>query len=368
MNIVLTNDAKTLAGGENYVLFLAQGLTERGHKVIIAPLSDSGLADKSREMNFDTIEIPYSAKGKEFKCVRLLTKKLANRNIDIIHTNTNFDRTIGAVVAKMIGCKCVASVHSCFSIRRNLTHWYRNKYLIHHFTPDGHSAKELLINKDKIPKEKVTVVHIGIPDVDRSKYDQIRPASRREFDIKQNEIVIGAVSRLVEFKGITYLLKAAKILMDQNKTCKTIIVGSGELYDNLVGEAEELGINNKVIFTGYRSDLERLYPAFDIYVQPSKDFGGETFPISVLNALSFGLPIAASDVGDIRYQIKDGYNGFLLKPENVEELTLKLNLLISNDNLRRTMGENSVKYFQDNFTLDKMISKMENIYKLLLGE
>lgn len=64
MNIVLTNDAKTLAGGENYVLFLAQGLMERGHKVIIAPLSDSELADKSREMDFETIEIPYSAKGK----------------------------------------------------------------------------------------------------------------------------------------------------------------------------------------------------------------------------------------------------------------------------------------------------------------
>ncbi|MEO8233127.1 MAG: hypothetical protein ABI638_12650, partial [Ignavibacteriota bacterium] len=76
MNIVLSNDAQTFAGGENYVLYLANGLRDKGHNITIAPLLNSELSDTSRSIGFNTIEIPYGLNGREFNAVRVLYNQL----------------------------------------------------------------------------------------------------------------------------------------------------------------------------------------------------------------------------------------------------------------------------------------------------
>ncbi len=164
MKIVLTNDAMNIAGGENYVLYLADGLSAKGHEILIAPLAGSELGEVSRERGYETIGIPYGAHGKEFNAVGLMVKALRGKNIDIVHTNSNLDRTIAAAAGKFIGAKNISTIHSCLSINRNIMHWYRNKYLINHFTPVGHSTEKIMVETDKIPPEKITVVHIGIPE------------------------------------------------------------------------------------------------------------------------------------------------------------------------------------------------------------
>jgi glycosyltransferase involved in cell wall biosynthesis len=364
MNIVLTNDARDIAGGENFVLYLAGGLRKRGHHVIIAPLTGSDLAAKARSENHDVIEIPYSGVSK-VRAINTFAKALNDKNIDVIHTNSNTDRTIGAFVAKKIGCMSVASIHSCFSIQRNVTHWYRNKFLINHFTPDGYSAKKILMEKDGIPENKITVIHIGIPPELMKFNPEARAEVRRGLHIADDEIVIGAIGRLVEFKGHTYLLKAvAKLMsMDIQKKIRVVIVGDGELRAPLATEALALGIDKQVIFTGHRTDLEGLYSSFDIFTQPSKDFGGETFPLTMLHALSFGLPVVGSDAGDMRYQIINGENGLLIQPENVDALAEALQKLINDKVLRETMGKVSLKHFTKNFTLDAMVDKIETRYR-----
>jgi len=363
MNIVLTNDAMDIAGGENFVLFLAGGLRRRGHHVIIAPMTGSDLAAKAREENHEVIEIPYA--GSKLHAINMFAKALKNKNIDIIHTNSNIDRTVGAFVAKKLHCTCVASIHSCFSIQRNLTHWYRNKFLINHFTPDGYSTKKILLEKDGIPERKITVVHDGVPHESIKFNAEARAEVRRQLQIADDEIVIGAIGRLVEFKGHTYLLKAtAKLLEDiANQKIKVVIVGDGELKETLLAESSALGVDKNVIFTGQRTDLSGLYSSFDIFSQPSKDFGGETFPLTMLHALSFGLPVVGTDAGDIRFQIINGENGFLVEPENVDALAEALQKLIHNKALRDSMGKVSFKHFLQNYTLDAMVDKFEAIYK-----
>ena len=365
MNIILTNDAKDIAGGENYVLYLAGGLRERGHHVIIAPLTGSELTTKARADHHEVIEIPYASNGGEINAVNTFVKKLYKKGIDVIHTNSNIDRTVGAFVAKKLRCKCVASVHSCFSIQRNITHWYRNKFLIDHFTPDGYSAKKILVEKDHIPEKKITVVHIGLPPELMKFNPEARTEIRNQLHIGDDEIAIGAIGRLVEFKGHTYLLKAMAKVLTQNsaKKVKVVLVGDGELKESLLAEAASLGISDNIIFTGHRTDLESLYSSFDIFTQPSKDFGGETFPITMLHALSFGLPVIGSDAGDIKYQVINGKNGFLTEPENVETLADSILKLAKNKTLREQMGHFSLSHFRQNFTLDAMVDKIEAVYK-----
>ncbi|MCX8010951.1 MAG: glycosyltransferase family 4 protein [Ignavibacteria bacterium] len=366
MKIVLTNNEQTIAGGENYVLFLAEGLSKIGHETIIAPRQGSELEKKSKELGYQTIPMNYESKGKELFSALRFRELLKKENVDLIHTNSNFDRTIGAITARLLRCKSIASVHSCLSIQHNITHLVRNKFLIDYFITDSFASRDILVNDDKIPQSKVEVIHIGIPATSIKVSDELRVNTRKSFGIQDEEILLGCVSRLVEFKGHTFLIQALAEALKELPKLKLIIIGDGELMNDLVNEAKVLGVSDNVHFVGYRSDLENFMSAFDIFVHPSIDFGGESFPIAVLSALSAGLPIIASDVADVKYQVFDGFNGFITEPKNVIELKNKILELSINFNQRIKFGKNSLTHFQNNFTIEIMVDKVNQLYHKVL--
>lgn len=365
MNIVLTNDAKDIAGGENYVLYLANGFKKRNHNVIIAPLKGSELAVKAKD-DFEIIEVNYSTRGKEFGSAKFLADKLRDKQIDVIHTNSNSDRTIGALTARKLKCGSVAQIHSCHSIRYNLTHWLRNKFWIDHFITDSAPSTKILIEHDRISKEKISTVHIGIPSDAVNISEKLRKETRNELNVKNDEILIGAISRLVPFKGHSFLLKAFANALSANQNLKLVLIGDGELKESLITEAAELGITSRVTFAGYRSELDGFMSALDLFIHPSIDFGGESFPIAILLSLCAGLPVIASNVADIKFQVVDGVNGFLVQPGNIDMLSEKIETLVTNSMMRKNFAKNSLNHFKNNFTIEAMVEKIEEIYKSVI--
>lgn len=361
MNIVITNDAVNIAGGENYVLYLAEGLRERNHKVIIAPLINSALAEEARGRKFNVYEIPYGLKGREFNAVKVLYNYLRKERIDIVHSNSNLDRTIAGFAGQLIGAKNFTTVHSCLSISRNLTHRFRNKFLIDRFTPVGFSTKEILINVDSIPEEKISVVHIGLPPAQFVYSNEGRRKIRNEFLIKDEEVLVGTVSRLVEFKGHSNLINAFKDASLKNQKLKLLIVGTGELEAELKRQTNILQLNDKIIFTGIRKDISHLLSAIDIFAQTSIDNGGETFPVSILEAISVGLPVIASDVGDIKYLVRNE-NGFLIQPENVLQIVESILKLSFSQSLIDKCKSASRTLFENEYTVSRMVNRIESLY------
>ena len=368
MKILLTNDAADIAGGENYVLHLAEGLAQKGHEILLAPLINSDLEEASRKKGFETFGVPYGAHGKEFNAVRAMVSYFRNKGIDIIHTNSNLDRTIAAAAGRFIKAKNISTVHSCLSINRNIMHWFRNKYLVDHFTPVGHSTKKIMVETDKIDPSKITVVHIGIPEGRIRRTEEGRAKIRKEFDIRDNEIIIGSLSRLVEFKGHKYLLSAFNELIKNGKSdLKLMIVGEGELKTALINQVKEYKLDNKIIFTGTRNDISDILSAFDVFTQFSVDAGGETFPVALIEALAAGLPAVGSRVGDIEFLIDNGINGFLVEPENIGQFNSALLKIIDIRQTSEEMGKASREKYLNEFTLDKMISNIEVIYRKVIA-
>lgn len=368
MNILLTNDAVDIAGGENYVLFLAEGLKEKGHKVFIAPLKNSKLAEISLTQGYKTFEIPYAVRGKEFSAAYKIISSIKEKNINIIHSNSNLDRTIASFAAKFLGIKHVAQIHSAHSISHNMTHVLRNKYLINHFITDGYQSKKILVEEDKIPDDKISVVHIGIDEKIVKTTHEKKEKIVSEFNIKSGDIVIGSISRLVPFKGHLNLIEAIKPIVEKFPNVKLIIVGDGELLEKLKNETINKGLENNIIFTGYRNDLAEIFSVFDFVVHPSIDFGGESFPIVLLMSIAAKKPVIASNVGDISYQIKNGENGFLIKPGDVNELTNKIIELVNNRELINSMSKKSYEIYSKNYTLPIMTEKIEDIYNKILNK
>jgi glycosyltransferase involved in cell wall biosynthesis len=368
LRILLLNSLDIFGGGEQYVYQLAKSLLEKNHNIWVSCRADTLLNEKCLKENIPVfhVDYPVNSSSKLFKTAKKIAAFAKENKIQVIHTNTNYDRTAGAIAAWLAKCACAATVHSYHSIQHNLTHYIRNKYLINHFIADGDKIKSLLINKDGIPENKITSVYIGI-DGDEMRRDKSAGFElRKKLSIAEESVVIGNVGRLVEFKGQEYLIRAFAEAQKEIQDIHLIIAGDGKLKKNLLELTEKLEVKQKVTFTGFFENLSELYSVFDIYAHTSIEGGGELFPISIINALAQGLPVIASDIGDVETMIKNGVNGYLVNEKDVSSIKDKIIKLCRNPELLIEFGRKSKVMFEEKFTLDKMNDSVIEIYKSIL--
>ncbi|HLB00446.1 MAG TPA: glycosyltransferase family 4 protein, partial [Bacteroidota bacterium] len=194
-SILITNASSIYAGGEYYVLLLATELLSRGHRVAVSCRPDNLLLDKCRAQNIPVLPADFPSTGKLFKNVLLLKRIIGREKIDIVHTNTNYDRTAGAMAARLAGVKHVANIHSFHSISHNLTHRLRNRYWTDRFITVGECVKGILVRDDGIPIERISTVHLGLDPEIMQRSAELRARARAEFRLGEGEILLGNVGR-----------------------------------------------------------------------------------------------------------------------------------------------------------------------------
>jgi len=368
LKILLTNSTDIYGGGEFYVLELAMALRSRHHDALVVCKPANLLYRKCREAQLPVRAIDFPGQGKLLKHILLLRDIIREEGIQIVHTNSNYDRTAGAFAARISGAVHVTNVHSFHSLRRNLTHWLRNARATDHYIVDGDCLKEMMVRQDRISPERISVVHLGV-DPDSMRPDKaLRLKIRAEFGLNETHIVIGNVARLVPFKGHEYLLRSFEAVRKNNPGAHLLLVGDGERRAELLELARSLGVEREVHFAGFRDDLRALYSAFDVYAHASVEGGGETFPFAILQALSQELPVAATRVGDVAAMVQDGLTGFLVPERDVPQLAQKIALLSGDPALRLTMGREGRKLLLRQYTKDIMVSAIEKIYESTLQQ
>jgi glycosyltransferase involved in cell wall biosynthesis len=363
--ILLTNASRMYAGGEFYVLLLAGELRSRGHDVAVSCRSDNLLSAKCRERGIPTEPVEFPERGGLTRCVGELRGIIRRRAIGIVHTNTNYDRTAGAIAARLSGARHVASVHSFHSISYNLTHWLRNRYWTDRFITLGEGAKAILVKEDSIPPENIATVPLGLDPGEMRRSDGLRTKVRGEFALAEGDILLGNVGRLVPFKGQEYLLRSFAEVSRERPGVKLMIVGDGELEASLKRSAADLGIGARTIFTGFRDDIPSLYSAMDVYVHSSVEGGGETFPFAVLQALAFGLPTVVTDVGEVGSMVEQGVTGFAVADRDPALFSATLAKLLDDPALRASMGREGRALLMRKFTVAAMADGVEEVYRML---
>ncbi len=363
--ILLLNALSIYGGGEFFVYQFAELLKKKDFEVWVSCRKDNLIYKKCEEAGINLFHVDYPVKGnrKVFRNTLKLRKFIKEKNIQLVHTNTNYDRTAGAFAACLCGIPVITTNHSFHSIEYNPTHWLRNKSLINHFIVDGQCTMDLLIERDNIKSEKITLIHLGIDPETMKRDESLRKKIRSEFEIRDDEIIIGNVARMVEFKGQEYLLRAAAEIIKEKPNVRFMIVGSGKLESYLHEIAKQLNVANKIIFTGFRDDLQAIYSSFDIYAHTSVEGGGETFPYALLYALAQGLACVVTRVGDVPAMVIDGLNGFVVEDKNISAIAEKLNEIISDKSLKEKFGNASYEHLIANFTQDKMVQKIIGVYQ-----
>lgn len=222
------------------------------------------------------------------------------------------------------------------------------------------STTKYLSNKLKISKDKVVLINNGVAlpkEVEIDESIKLKSA----FGIKDDEIVIGTVGRLLSDKNKRFsdLIKAFNILIKKGINVKLVIVGDGKEKENYQKLVLELGIKDKVVFAGYQYELDKYYQMFDIFSLVSSH---ESFGLVLVEAMFHKLPVVATRVGGMKYIVDDYKTGFLVEKYDVNDISDKLTQLCENKVLRENFGENGYVKAIENYTEKRYVKDVQNLY------
>lgn len=213
--------------------------------------------------------------------------------------------------------------------------------------------------------KKTIVIPNGV-DTNRFYPADDKIALRRKYGFKKDEKIIISTSRLTPKNGLDDLIKATVQIKKNVPNLKTLILGGGEQEKELKDLVKKLGAEKYVILSGYLQN--ELLPEYlrlaDVFCRPSLDEG---FGISFIEAMASGLPVIGTNVGGIPDIIKDGENGFLLKPNDVFFLSAHLKTLLENEKLQAEFKEKGIQTVQENFDWDIVLPQMKDLYLSLVS-
>jgi glycosyltransferase involved in cell wall biosynthesis len=236
--------------------------------------------------------------------------------------------------------------------------WLLRNLVAHSITVSS-DLEDHLVGKYGVRPGRVTIIPNGI---DTSVFSGERDTGRlrMELGIGESDAVIGSVGRLTLQKGVEYLLKAFEMVLERNRAVKLVIVGEGELRGELESLALELGIRDRVVFTGIRQDIPDLLALFDVFALASL---WEGQPITIMEAMAAGKPIAVTDVGGNAEILEHGRSGMIVPARDPETLAESLGILLDDRRAAEALGESARDYAEKNLSSAAMVEKYEAVYE-----
>lgn len=282
-----------------------------------------------------------------------------NNNVELIHTHFATMGSIARKLSKILGVPYTLTAHAFdIYINPNADELRRTMDNAESVITISEYNKNHLQNEIGITN-RIDVIRCGI---DLEKFN----TQRR---VKTNaRIKILTVARLVEKKGIEYLIKAIPIIIKEKTDCDFIIVGSGPLKDYLHMLVHDLNLEGFVQFKGDVDDFElmRYYENADIFILPciiaeNGDLDG--IPVSIMEAMAMELPVVSTIVSGIPELVEDGISGILVIPKNETAIANAIIKLHKDRQLRHEMGEKGRKIIAKKFNIVSESEKLIRIFK-----
>ena len=356
-------------GMEKHLLTLLPRLNNQPHEIafliLIDPqhpvadylelLKQQGIATHPVAIQHDIDPFCFAAVFKFFRHVKPV----------LVHTHLMHGDLYGITAARCAGIKAIiSSKHNddAFRLRQPLK---IINYMLNRNTSRIIAISDWIArftqNVEGAAQEKIRTIYYGIEPAQTA---SDRNALRAALSMGSEDIVVGIIARLVEQKGHRYLIDAFAKAVMENHRLRLLIVGSGALEEELKKQVQRESLQEKVIFTGYRSDTVDLLNAIDIFAHPSL---WEGFGLSVLEAMTMGKPVVATKVSALPELIEDTVTGYLVPPRDVTALSDALLKLAGTPSLRQQMGASGQKRCRSLFSVDRMVQETRSLYTEVLA-
>lgn len=351
-------------GAEMLVSRIASGLDRNRFASLVGLFSPGWVKDRCESLSLPTVVIPMSNQwdvGWISRCCAVVRQ----RRVSLIHAHEFRANVFGALVAKLCGIPLVGTVHGKnyypdHAKRRVAYRWVSR---VTRMVTVSHDLQRFLEEQIGIPHHRIAVIHNGVDMVPRRPSEQIRK-TRSEFGIDEGAFVLGIVGSLYQVKGHAYLFRALGPILAHYPETRLLVIGQGELEQTLKQQVADLGIEKAVLFLGLRNDVPRLLPALDLFVLPSLSEG---LSVALLEAMSAGVPVLASNVGGNPEIVIDGETGYLVSPGRSDQLASRIIKIMSNHEAIRLVGERGREWVAKEFTTARMLERYQDLYDSCLS-
>ncbi|MBI5588797.1 MAG: glycosyltransferase family 4 protein [Deltaproteobacteria bacterium] len=357
----ITHDL-AIGGLQQVVVSICKTIDRDRFDVSVLCLRELGdFAGDVRRLGIKVIHLPQKKGGVDYLSFLKVAWVLRRERTEIIHTHNTQPFIDGTIGALMSGVKTIVHTDHGRPFPDKRRYMLAERLMSHFaYRVVGVSdyTSQALIKYEKISPAKVVTIINGI---DMSKYDihVDKAKKRRELGITNEGQVIGVGARLVEQKGLQYLIRAMPAIIREFPGITLVIAGEGAYAQTLKNEARGAGVDGSVIFAGPRLDMPELLKLFDVYVLPSL---WEGLPMVILEAMASGCPVIATNVGGISMAIEHEKNGLLVAPGDPAPLSREIIRLLRDRELGGLYSARSLKIFKERFSAEIMTKKYQGLY------
>lgn len=302
-----------------------------------------------------------------------MVKAMRLENPDIVHTHSSKAGIIGRTAARLAGVAKIAHTPHVFPFEMDVGKSQRRFYLFLEWI----AAKWTTLLIAVSDAEKATALEHGLFNSGRTTVNANgvepgqwtsadageRAKQRGQAGISNDVFVVGMVGRFMPQKGHRILIEAAEKLLGKNKDIRFVLVGDGELKNEIRDLAVTDGIEGKFHFFGQTDRIKSYYAMFDCLVLPSL---WEGCPFTAMEAMAMGIPVIASSVGGVNEIIEDRVSGLLVPPADARALADAIEKLREDRRLREDLGEGGRQRVLEKFLLSDKIRNLEDIYQRLV--
>jgi len=379
MNVLMLNVTSDLYGSSKILFYVASILKKRGYTIILVLSYDGPLADLFRNNGFDVKILRLGILRKRYfnffglwNRAYVLIKSTFNlinickkNKIDLIYSNTT-PVILGGIVSKILGINHVWHLHEIFEPANSVVHKFFGLVI-------NNSADSVLVVSNAvyknwanlITKPELTVIHNGIP---LGEFDSTNGNLRDELKIPEDVILVAMIGRVNTYKGQSYYLEIASLLVQKTKKIRFLLIGDAfhgyeYLYEEINQKIIDLNLTEYVFDLKYREDIKEILKSIDLLILPS--LKPDPFPTVILEAMASSKTVISTRQGGAIEQIEEGVTGEFIPlhdPIISAEIVFKA---LSNPFLLKTYGSNGKKRIDSYFTFEIFEKNINNLFDRL---
>lgn len=368
MNVLHIISGGEKGGSKNHLLNLSKSLNDNGIKSIIVCLMKGSLYEEAVDMGLHVILLKQP-KRFDLSVVGRIKEVCIRENIDVINSHGGRANFLCWFLMKSYNAKYVTTIHSDY-INDYKGNFYKtaiysniNRLALKSF--DGyitvsHNFKDMLLERGFSEKD-IFVVYNGI-DFEKERVKTSREDIIKRYGLKEHEKFVSMIARLHPIKGHMVFLEGCKKVIKSGIDAGIILVGDGNIRNELEQYVRKAGMQDNVYFTGFQTPDE-LISLSDFTVLTSYS---ESFPLVILESALYEKTVISTEVGGIPMLIEDGENGYLIAPGDINMLADRMTELFKNSDKCESMGKKLYIKARKCYSLNNMANDYIKIYKKLL--
>jgi glycosyltransferase involved in cell wall biosynthesis len=360
VRILFVNSIRMWGGAEVWLMDIMSGLQTRGHTLTLVCRPGTILEKNARARGFDVVAMRMRSDFDPVVVVAMLGL-IRRRRIDLVCTNMDKEMRFAGLAARL--ARHVAVVPSRevdYPIKNALRYRLAYQKLSDSVMTNSESTKRtLLASAQWMSPERVEVVYKGIDPAPYLVNPEEGAVVRRELGIEMGDPVIGFVGQIIERKGIPDIIEAIPSVIRALPRARFLFVGEGKLSQFLLERVRELGVQDHVVYAGFRSDVVRVMKAIDVLVLASVTEG---FGYVLVEAMAAEKPVVATRVSSIPEIVRDGETGILVDVHRPDQLASSLVAILRDPQLAAEMGQRGRQVVLDKFTLERMLERTEAVF------